>query len=232
MNFKHERHARIWQTLLRADLWLLAENKVFFAGGTCIALFYGEHRESEDMDFLCDADHYGAFRNTVIQKGLHSVFPGAQPEMRADRYGIRGRVDGIRLEIVLDSRMPIDGEKHESGILVASPECLTAQKLLANSDRGMEAATLHKDIIDLAMLYGNSPGSFERAYNMAYTAYKDSVAKDFSSALQRFAKPEVRREIAAKLKMDPDVLSGMLRDLVRMERAMQAYIAPKPASQG
>ena len=220
MNFRYARHTRIWQTLSRADVRLLADNKVFFVGGTCIALFYGEHRESEDMDFLCDADHYGALRNTVTQRGLDAIFPGAQSEIRVDRYGIRGRVDGIRLEIVLEARAPVYGAVHKSGILIAAPECLMAQKLLANSDRGMDEVALHKDIIDLAVLYGKSPESFERAYGMAYGAYKDSVARDFSSAMHRFARPAVRRKIVEKLKMESKVLSGLLHGMVQMRNAM------------
>ena len=230
MTFKYERHNQIWQTLCRADLNLLAENKAFFAGGTCIALFYGEHRESEDIDFLCDVEHYGAFRNMVAQRGLACVFPGAQPDMRVDRYGIRGRVDGVRLEILLEARAPVFGAVHDSGMLVAAPECLMAEKLLANSDRWMDAAYLHKDMIDLAAVYIKSPDSLGHAYEMAHGAYKDSVSRDFSSALQRFAKPEIRKEIAAKFKMNPEVLAQMLPCLVQIRNAIQHFDADKENS--
>ncbi len=195
-------------------------------------MFYGEQRESEDIDFLCDPERFGVFRSLVKEIGIATIFPGAQSEIRADRYGIRGRVDGIKLEIVLEARIPLAGNKHESGILTLSPECLMAEKLLANSDRGADAAALHKDIIDLAILYNKFPESFILAYGMAYGAYKDSIPHDFSSALNRFSKQEIRRDIAEKFKIEPGALSRLMHSMINMRKELEGFVLAKKQERG
>ncbi len=49
---RRDHHRRIAEVLLQLDSRLLVERGCLFAGGTAIALRYGECRESVDINFL------------------------------------------------------------------------------------------------------------------------------------------------------------------------------------
>jgi hypothetical protein len=49
--FNRPHHQRIAKVLESLDADLLKQHNCLFAGGTAIALRYGEYRESVDMDF-------------------------------------------------------------------------------------------------------------------------------------------------------------------------------------
>ncbi len=51
--FNRPHHQRIAHVLSALDGSVLAQNACWFAGGTCIALKFGEYRESVDIDFWC-----------------------------------------------------------------------------------------------------------------------------------------------------------------------------------
>lgn len=53
--FEREHHQRIAKDLQALDGELLRSLGCLFGGGTCIALRYGEYRESVDIDFLVSA---------------------------------------------------------------------------------------------------------------------------------------------------------------------------------
>jgi len=50
--FKRPHHQRIAHVLAALKGDELAQHDCWFGGGTCIALRYGEYRESVDIDFL------------------------------------------------------------------------------------------------------------------------------------------------------------------------------------
>lgn len=50
--FERAHHQRIAHVLSALDGSVLAQNACWFGGGTCIALKFGEYRESVDIDFL------------------------------------------------------------------------------------------------------------------------------------------------------------------------------------
>jgi len=197
--FERPHHQRIAHVLQALDAPLLRAHACWFGGGTAIALLYGEYRESVDIDFLVsDLGHYRALRQALTgPRGLgFLVREGAPPleqaaEVRADQYGIRGRVamDGqrIKFEIVLEGRMALalPGEEDQvCGVATLRPLDLAASKLLANSDRWPDDGVFSRDLIDLAMM--RPPLRLLRqAAAKAEGAYGDAVLRDLGRAIER-----------------------------------------------
>ena len=66
--FTRPHHQRVAKVLESLDGDLLKQHNCLFAGGTAIALRYGEYRESVDIDFLVsDLASYRHLRNLVYQ---------------------------------------------------------------------------------------------------------------------------------------------------------------------
>ena len=119
MQFERPHHQRIAHVLAAMNGDALRQHGCLFGGGTCIALRYGEYRESVDIDFLVsDAGGYRELRHLLTgPDGLGAItHQHAQPlvalrEIRADQYGIRTQVqmDGqaIKLEIVREARIAL-----------------------------------------------------------------------------------------------------------------------------
>ena len=74
MIFSRPHHQRIAKVLESLDVDLLKAHNYLFAGGTAIALRYGEYRESVDIDFLVsDLASYRHLRNLVREQGLQAL---------------------------------------------------------------------------------------------------------------------------------------------------------------
>ena len=76
--FTRLHHQRIAKVLESLDADLLKQHNCLFAGGTAIALGYGEYRESVDIDFLVsdlvsDLVLYRYLRNSVREQGLQAL---------------------------------------------------------------------------------------------------------------------------------------------------------------
>jgi Nucleotidyl transferase AbiEii toxin, Type IV TA system len=197
--FERPHHQRIAHVLAALDGdWLRAQG-CLFGGGTCIALRYGEYRESVDMDFLIsDAAGYSELRQRLTSPlGLNAILrAGAQPlvalrEMRADQYGIRTQVqmDGmaIKLEIVREARIALEAPRKADmicGICTLTPLDMAASKLLANSDRHADDGIFSRDVIDLAMMALPLP-ALRKALAKAELAYGASVVRDLAKAIDR-----------------------------------------------
>jgi hypothetical protein len=68
--YKRSHHKDIAQILNLLNSSLLREHSCYFAGGTAIALRYGEFRESVDMDFLVsDTAGYRNLRQNIKKEG-------------------------------------------------------------------------------------------------------------------------------------------------------------------
>ena len=178
--FERPHHQRIAHVLASLDGPLLREHGCLFGGGTCIALRYGEYRESVDMDFLVsDAAGYRELRQQLTgTNGINAITrQGAMPlvalrEVRADQYGIRTQVqmDGqaIKFEIVREARIELEAPGPQDvlcGVNTLTPLDLAASKLLANSDRQAADGVFSRDVIDLAKAIDrmqNRPGWLER----------------------------------------------------------------------
>jgi len=196
--FSRSHHRKIAHVLRSLDGAMLREHQCLFAGGTVIALRYGEYRESVDMDFL--VSDVAAYRNLrqLLNKpdGISNISrKGAVPwiqqrEVRADQYGIRTELmvenQSIKFEIVLEGRISLEqpGKKDEvCGIATLTPLDMATSKLLANSDRGLDAGVFSRDIIDLAMMKP-STALLRRAVNKAESAYGESIQRDLEKSIQ------------------------------------------------
>ena len=197
--FERPHHQRIAHVLSALDVSVLAQNACWFGGGTCIALKFGEYRESVDIDFLV-SDPAGYRELRQLLTGPDGLAPitreGAMPlellrEVRADQYGIRTqvRMDGhaIKFEIVREARIlfqePVPQEQI-CGVNTLTLLDLAASKMLANSDRQADDGVFSRDIIDLAMMNLKLP-QLRRAFEKATEAYGTTIARDLEKAIDR-----------------------------------------------
>ncbi|MGB1191579.1 MAG: nucleotidyl transferase AbiEii/AbiGii toxin family protein [Pseudomonadales bacterium] len=194
--FTRPHHQRIAKVLESLDADLLKQHHCLFAGGTAIALGYGEYRESVDMDFLVsDLSSYRYLRNLVREQGLQALMKGTDAgqfqtsDIRSDQYGIRTKVfvEGkpIKFEIVLEGRIGLakPGKKDSIlGVATLMKIDMAVSKLLANSDRGLDMGMHCRDVIDLAML-NLSKSEFTAATTKADAAYGEVILKDLAKVI-------------------------------------------------
>ncbi len=198
MQFERPHHQLIAKALKSLDAARLRELGVYFAGGTALALLHGEYRESNDMDFMVsDTAGYRGLRNALTgAEGFGYLAKSAGAirqigEIRADQYGIRGKIEvggtPIKLEIVLEGRISFDvpdAKDKICGVTVLGDLDLAAEKMLANSDRWLEPAVFSRDIIDLAMMRA-SRKLLSAAVEKAELAYGAAVKRDIERAIDR-----------------------------------------------
>lgn len=213
--FNRPHHQKIATVLGKLNAELLQNEHCYFAGGTAIALRFGEFRESVDIYFMTsDMASYRNLRNKIREADSLAplVNEGESLELaadiRTDQYGIRTKIliEGsiIKFEIVLEGR--IDFAHPTANDKIAGISCLTlidlaTSKLLANSDRGLDAATHSRDIIDLAMM-DLPPSMLKKALKKATEAYGESVLNDLKKVLSKLeSKPNLLEENMAKMAM-------------------------------
>lgn len=197
--FERPHHQRIAHVLAALDADALRQHACLFGGGTCIALRYGEYRESVDIDFLVsDAQGYRDVRERVTgPTGINAlVRPGAPPlvmlrAVRADQYGVRTvvQMDGqaIKFEIVREARIVLEapaGGDVVCGVSTLTPLDLAASNLLANADRQADDGVFSRDVIDLAMMDLRLP-LLRQALAKAELAYGPAVSRDLGKAIDR-----------------------------------------------
>ena len=196
--FTRPHHQRIAKVLESLDADLLKRHNCLFAGGTAIALGYGEYRESVDIDFLVsDLASYRYLRNSVREQGLQALMKSTDAsqlqtsDIRIDQYGIRTKVfiEGkpIKFEIVLEGRIGLakPGKKDSVlGVATLTKLDMAASKLLANSDRGLDRGVHCRDVIDLSML-NLTKTKFAEAATKSNAAYGEAVLKDLSKVIDR-----------------------------------------------
>jgi len=194
--FARKHHQLIASVLENMDAALLNASHCFFAGGTVLAMRHNEYRESKDIDFMvCDTQGYRHLRLLLTgQDGFGALAKtgGAlHPvgEIKADQYGIRGKVEvagvSIKIEIVREARIQFDAPHRSDqicGITTLSAVDLAAEKLLANSDRWLDAAIFSRDVIDLAMMEPNRT-QVQQALQKAEVAYGASIKQDLEKSI-------------------------------------------------
>jgi len=194
--FTRLHHQRIAKVLESLDADLLKQHNCLFAGGTAIALGYGEYRESVDIDFLVsDLASYRYLRNSVREQGLQALMKSTDAsqlqtsDIRSDQYGIRTRVfvkgKPIKFEIVLEGRISLakPGQKDSVlGVATLMKIDMAVSKLLANSDRGLDVGMHCRDVIDLAML-NLSKSEFAEATTKSEAAYGEAILKDLAKVI-------------------------------------------------
>ena len=194
--FTRLHHQRIAKVLESLDADLLKRHNCLFAGGTAIALGYGEYRESVDIDFLVsDLASYRYLRNSVREQGLQVLMKSTDAnqlqtsDIRSDQYGIRTKVfvEGkpIKFEIFLEGRISLakPGKKDSVlGVATLMKIDMAVSKLLANSDRGLDRGMHCRDVIDLAML-NLSKAEFPEATTKGEAAYGEAILKDLAKVI-------------------------------------------------
>ena len=220
--FNRPHHQRIAKVLESLDGDLLKQHNCLFAGGTAIALRYGEYRESVEIDFLVsDLASYRHLRNLVREQGLQSLMRSTDSgqlqasDIRSDQFGIRTKVfvqgKPIKFEIVLEGRMALAKPRNKGSILgVATLTTLdmAASKLLANSDRGLDMGMHCRDVIDLAMLNLSKTEFFEAA-TKSKAAYGEAILKDLARVIDRLGEENALLERCMKA-MDISVPRALL----------------------
>ncbi|MBE9078896.1 nucleotidyl transferase AbiEii/AbiGii toxin family protein [Romeria aff. gracilis LEGE 07310] len=201
--FTLDQHQKILTILSQLKADLLADCQAYFGGGTWLALKYGEYRLSRDIDLLCsDQAGYLRLRRAVFDQRHRALFERTDGldfprEVQANHYGIRFPVvvDGlsIRLEIVSEGRIALDLPEKPNWCPIAGlcEVDAAAEKLLANSDRWLDAGVLSRDLIDLAILRRQDalPAA---AFTKAEAAYP--VVEPLRRAIAAFQQdPEHRR---------------------------------------
>ena len=198
MLFKKKHHQRIAKALENLDAALLKNNRCYFGGGTALALMHGEYRESNDIDFMVSSiPDYRHLRALLTGPGGFEMLARRDGtvtqigEIRADQYGIRGKieVDGvpIKMEIVLEGRIELEAPAVTDtlcGVCTLCQKDLAAEKMLANSDRWGDVSAFNRDLIDLAMSGFKRPLLLS-AIEKAETAYGVAIKRDIERAIER-----------------------------------------------
>jgi hypothetical protein len=227
--FKRPAHQQVLAILPSLDRAFLARTHCYFGGGTRIVLELGEYRESNAMDFLCsNQDGYRVLRETVTETSLGRIAASGLSlarEVRADQYGVRTFIEknGIKLqfEIVREARIEIEGEE----IARIPVACLTrrhcfAEKFLANADRGLDASTLSRDIVDLAfMIEGWSEEDATAGLGLAVTAYGNSVKRALAAVTRKVREDKVYRNrcVEGLAIADRKIMTAGLKSLATFE---------------
>ena len=223
--YRRNHHRRIASLLHAFDPVLLRETQCYFAGGTAIVLLLDEYRESVDIDFICaSVEGYRTLRNIVSQQSLGALMQTPvkhfRDDVRADRYGIRTflEVDGqpIKIEIVSEGRISASGENHpDFPVPILSRNDMFAEKLLANTDRGMDKAAMSRDIIDIAMMLQAWGAIPEAAWLKVKHVYGDSAEKAYRNAVELVSDPNYLAQCLSNMSMDaalvthiPKLLAG------------------------
>ncbi len=195
--FKRPHHQAIANVLLSLDRGLLSRHLCYFGGGTAIALRYGEYRESVDMDFLVsDAQAYSELR-LLARESFSQFFKTngeeltRKSDLRVDQYGIRTRLAvgniAIKFEIIREGRVTLETPNANDEVCEVATLTeldLVTSKLLANSDRWLDASVFSRDIIDLAMIKPNKV-LLRAGIEKAEAAYGQSVQEDLQKAIDR-----------------------------------------------
>ena len=94
----------------------------------------------------------------------------------------------IKFEIVLEARIDLAGHLDKGlGVPVLSPECVSAEKFLANADRGMDTSTSSRDAIDLAFLAAaHGIEALVPGLRLAESAYGREVRRRLNAVLGMF----------------------------------------------
>jgi len=190
-------HRAVAAILSAMNVPFLERARCYFGGGTCVALLLDEFRESRDIDFLCSSrDGFRQLRETVTEGSLGRILRRKVPlarEVRADRDGIRTFIAAgdmrIKFEIVLEARIDLkSGPDRFFGVPVLDLECLSAEKFLANADRGLDESAKSRDVIDLAFLAAqHGVKTLEPGMRLAETAYGSAIRRYLELVLAKFA---------------------------------------------
>lgn len=227
VRFIRPAHREVLAILSGLESAFLGEAECYFGGGTRIVLELGEYRESKDIDFLCASRNgYRRLREAVTEQSLGPIVKAGislAREVRADQYGIRTFLDNngtrLKFEIIREARIDLESEQ----VLGLPVACLTrrhafAEKFLANADRGLDASTLSRDLVDLAfMIEGWSKADAIAGLEMAQTAYGEAIIRLLAETTEKMRRDRAYRNrcIEGLGITDPKVMTAGLGALAR-----------------
>lgn len=220
--FVREHHRRIAELLGCLDGRLLTRCEAWFAGGTAISLQLGEFRRSDDIDLLCaSTDGYRTLRERVFERGLRGLARRELPvlrEVRADQYGIRAVLGSaetpVKFEIVREARVPLRGtDELIEGVALLSREDLYVEKLLANTDRGLDRAALYRDLVDLCVMHERWGPIPAVAWERAREVYGAAVERAVQAVAQQLKNAATRSRCLTALEALPGVDAEVSRAL-------------------
>lgn len=221
----HNNLSHVLDTISHKDIFI--ENKIYFAGGTSIALLHNEQRLSVDLDFMA-SDGFSTIRELLKTYGASFFFPhmtGGQ--VMFHREVVRIFHNNIKVDILNTQRYPLYGTMCKYGIPSLHPELLFTEKLMANSDRVHDRSTYCKDLLDIAFLQQCMPSleSFKRGYTIAAEQYKSSIAKDYEAGLKILI--DNRNDICKGLKIEKENLINALQTLVQCRKVIRTSTEPQ-----
>ena len=227
-DFRRPLHREVVAVLRSLDAGFLSRARCFFGGGTRIVMELGEYRESRDIDFLCsDRDGYRLLREAIGERSLSPLAPRTvrlAREVRADQYGIRTFIKreagSLKFEIIREGRIELDGGEVKSLPVpcLGRAHCF-AEKFMANADRGLDGATLSRDIVDLAFMIEGWPGEdLDAGLTLAHGAYGTSVKRALGEVTRRMQDDRVyrRRCVEGLAVSETTVLNRGLKALARL----------------
>jgi hypothetical protein len=214
--YRRERHGVIFRLLRSLNRDLLLRTECAFGGGTLVALCYGEHRESMDIDFLCSSgDGYRLLRETLFGTRLEPLVGklalAREPVM--DRDGVRtfladpsGKSPPVKLEVLLEGRIVIESQNDPKfPVPRLTPASLIAEKLLANADRGGAVSESGKDFIDLLAILRHEPvATFAAGMKIAVGAYGKVVRKALDDSMRAHSNAALRKIRLGALGVDDE----------------------------
>lgn len=216
--FNRPHHRRIAKILRKFDSQLLMDLECFFCGGTAIVLLLGEYRESVDIDFICSSkEGYKNIRNIVSKNNLGILLKeeiNYMREVRSDMYGIRTFVEiedeAVKIEIINEGRMPVTGSiNYNLAIPVLCQDDMYAEKLLANTDRGLDKATWSRDIIDLAIMIKNWGSIPLPVWQKVLNIYGQASLNSFTSSIKMVNDKSYLLQCLKKMSMDEILLEDI-----------------------
>jgi hypothetical protein len=141
-------------------------------------------------------------------------------DVRADQYGIRTFVETdhlkLKFEIIREARIDLAAEEiRRLPVLCLTRRHCFAEKFLANADRGLDASTLSRDVVDLAfMIEGWSKADAEAGLTIAKGAYGKSVPRSLAAVVQAMGDKAYRNRCIEGLAITtPKVLTAGLKSL-------------------
>lgn len=226
-DFTRPHHRLVWQALESLNSALLSATKCYFGGGTRIVLELDEYRESVDVDFLCsDRAGYRELRGMVTQQSLGDIFSSnykLMREIRSDMYGIRTFLlienQPLKFEIISEGRISLTGTQMDAfPVDVLDHASCVAEKMLANTDRGSDASSRSRDLIDLAFMAANwSYDDLVEGMATADSIYGKSVTRELDRTLKHFKELSYRKKCIRELSVsDTRKLGRGLRILTKL----------------
>lgn len=211
--YRREHHNRIASLLGQLNAGLFKETGCFFGGGTAIVLLLDEYRESVDIDFIVsNRDGYSRLREVFHLQGLTELFVGTPPACdkvvtERDKILLWLETDSerpIKMEIVFENRIDIEGEESAWGVPVLSKVDMFAEKLLANTDRWGDSHSMNRDILDLAIMIDKWGPIPQQAWTKAEKAYRSAVYDAFGQAVMRISDQGYLQECISDMSIEAD----------------------------